>query len=297
MEAIRTNIDKNYSPYAKLFGARQTTKSGRCSVIVAHPNDEIVGGGCLISKLPNVRVVHVSTGAPQSLDEAQAAAYGDASEYAEARRRECLSALSLAHVPEDHVVELGLDQLQASFRMVHLTKRLLRFLQQTTPQILLTHAYEGGHPDHDAVAFATHVASRLLHKNGLMPPVIFEMAIHPSDEGAKVPEFLHKPLLESTTLMLDPKARALKEQMFNCFETQRQVMERSPLGPEKFRRAPVYNFRLPPHPGQLHYEKLDCEITGKAWREMASEALEELFMSGPLRLSLNSLDQAEDLAH
>jgi LmbE family N-acetylglucosaminyl deacetylase len=266
-------------------------------VIVAHPNDEIVAGGCLISKLPNVRIVHVSTGAPQSLEEVRAAGWDSVSSYTEARRRESLAALELANVTEERVMDFGMDQFEAPFRMVHLTKRLLRFLQQTMPQILLTHAYEGGHPDHDATAFAAHVAVRLLQKNGLKPPVIFEMAIYPSNEGAKVPEFLHSPLLESTTLMLDPKARALKEQMFSCFKSQRQVLVRSPLVSEKFRRAPVYNFRLPPHNGQLHYEKLNCEISGKHWREMATEALDELFLSGPLGLSMSSVDQSKDLAH
>jgi len=33
--------------------------------------------------------------------------------------------------------------------------------EQVKPNIVMTHAYEGGHPDHDALALACHIAREL----------------------------------------------------------------------------------------------------------------------------------------
>jgi LmbE family N-acetylglucosaminyl deacetylase len=273
MEALRTSPRKVHSPYAELFGARELNRRSRCLIVVAHPNDEIVGSGCLIAKLPNVRILHVSHGA-FAVQETQKAGFDIATE----RKRECLAALALAKVPSDRVVEFDLPQLEAPYKMVELTRSLLTFLQKNSSRIVLTHAYEGGHPDHDAVAFATHSAVRLLSQYGLKPPVIFEMAIYPDKNGLlKMPEFLHNPAGESTTLMLDSDALELKKRMFDCFKTQQQTLAQSPLGPEKFRQAPVYDFTRPPHDGKLHYEKLNLGVTGEQWRELAREAEQVLF--------------------
>jgi hypothetical protein len=103
------------------------------------------------------------------------------------------------------------------------------------------------------------------------------MAIYPGKNGlSKVPEFLFDASRESTTLVLDAKAVKLKRRMFECFATQREVIANTPLGPEKFRQAPIYDFRLPPYFGKLHYEKLEWGITGKEWRALARQALKTL---------------------
>lgn len=272
----------SHSLYAELFGSLQNSYT-RCSVIAAHPNDEIVGCGCLIAKLSNVRILHISNGAPRLVEEARAAGFDTIDDYAAARERECLAALSLAQITPELVINLDLKQFEASSHLVPLALNLVSFLQKTAPQVVLTHAYEGGHPDHDAAAFGTHAAVRLIEENGLKPPVIFEMAIYPGNQGmSKVPDFLHNPARESTTLVPDREARDLKLKMFACFKSQKQFLDKSPLGPEKFRQAPAYDFRLPPHVGKLHYERFDWGITGDTWRALACQALEELFEQSEL---------------
>jgi LmbE family N-acetylglucosaminyl deacetylase len=253
-------------------------RRSRCCVIAAHPNDEIVGGGCLISKLPNVVILHISNGCPRTLEEARELGFDSTAECAEARRNECLSALKLARVPHERVVDFGVNQLAVPLQLSQLSRRLLGFLQAAAPQIVLTHAYEGGHPDHDATAFAVHAATRLLEENGLKPPVVFEMALYPGqNDQSRIPEFLHHPSGEITTLMLDDNARDLKRRMFQCFPSQEHVLSESPLGPEKFRKAPNYDFTIAPHNGKLHYENFAWGLTGREWRAYAGEALEELF--------------------
>jgi LmbE family N-acetylglucosaminyl deacetylase len=266
------------SAHARLFGTGDLTQGMRCSVIVAHPADEVVGAGCLISKLVDVTVLHVTDGAPRDMQDAKAAGFEKRSEYAQARREECLAALAIAHVPDDRVVEFAVPDHCAAHCLVDLTKKIATFLQQSEADIVVTHPYEGAHPDHDATAFATHAALRLMKENGLKPPVLFEMALHPStDFKAKVAEFLPGSERETTTLLLDEQSQKLKQQMLACFETQRHSLEVSPLGPEKFRQPWTYDFTVPPHDGKLHYENFDWAPTRDEWQLLAREALAHLF--------------------
>jgi LmbE family N-acetylglucosaminyl deacetylase len=212
------------------------------------------------------------------LDEELMARFGNRFHYITARRRECEAALKLANVSREKIVEWGVPQLELSYQLVDLSKRLSKLFLEISPQVVLTHAYEGGHPDHDATAFAVHAAVRSIRRNGLKPPLIYEMAIYPGADGStKVPEFLLKASRESTTLTLDRVSAELKQRMFDCFATQEEILSETPLGPEKFREAPLYDFRLPPYFGKLHYEQLGLGMSGKKWRSLARQALRTLF--------------------
>lgn len=266
------------SAHAKLFGTGDLTRSMRCSVIVAHPGDEIVGAGCLISKLIDVTILHVTDGAPCDMRDAEAAGFCERADFAEARRQECLAALAIANVPEDRVLEFGINDRSASQCLARLSRRVMDFLQASAADIVLTHPYEGGHPDHDATAFATHAALRLLKDNGLRPPVLFEMALRPDkDFKAKRQEFLTGCERETTTLLLDKRAEELKQRMFDALETQRDCLEVSPVGPERFCQHMKYDFSLPPKRGKLHYENFDWAPLGEEWQLLAREALATLF--------------------
>lgn len=285
--ALSINRRTQYSPHSELFGSAEGAHRIRYAVVVAHPNDEIVGSACLISKRAPLAVVHVSNGAPDTIEEAQRAGFRSRREYAEARQQECISALALADIPPEKVIEWGLPQFEASYQLVDLSKRLMNLFRERGPQVVLTHAYEGGHPDHDATAFAVHAAVSMLRRNGLKPPMIYEMAIYPGNDGqSRVPEFLFASARESTTLVLDEPTARLKQQMFDCFSTQRDVLVDTPLGPEKFREAPVYDFRLPPYFRELQYEKLNWQLTGREWRSLARQALKALF---PRALMMSNL--------
>ena len=77
--------------------------------------------------------------------------------------------------------------------------------------------------------------------------------------------------------MLDRKARELKRRMFDYFETQGEVLKKSPIGPEKFRRPPSYDFTLAPHSDEANYENLSFGMTADEWQLLAREALRDLF--------------------
>jgi LmbE family N-acetylglucosaminyl deacetylase len=280
---------RHWSAHAKLFGTGPLNRSLHCAVIVAHPADEIVGAGCLISKLGDVSVLHTTDGAPKDLRDARAAGFNTREAYADARREECLAALAIADVPEERVVDLAVTADCAAECLTQLTRRIATFLQQTKANIVVTHPYEGAHPDHDATAFATHAALRLLKKNGFRPPAVFEMALHPGlDSLAKVPEFLPGSEGETTTLLLDERSQLLKQEMFACFETQRESLKASPIGPEKFRQPVHYDFRLPPAEGRLYYEDFEWAVPREQWQNFAREAWEDLFPAASAAKTNNS---------
>ena len=263
------------SAHTELFGSRELARKTRCAVIVAHPDDEVIGAGGLISRLSDVTVLHVTDGVPNGH---AGVGHLDRSETVRARRRECREALAIANVAPEHIVEFGVTSHQTPLKLAEVARRVASFLQATAPDVVLTHPYEGGHPDHDATAFATHAAIQLLRRNGFRPPSLFEIALHPARDGkGRVLDFLPSDAAEVTTLLLDKKARDLKRQMFACFAAPPEVQRENTLGRERFRRPLRYNFAAPPNDGNLFYEKV-ADVAGNVkWQSLVTEAWASLF--------------------
>ena len=57
-----------------------------------------------------------------------------------------------------------------------LTMSIAAVLREQQPDAVVTHAYEGSHPDHDAIAFAVQTACALLEMDGWKAPVRLEAA-------------------------------------------------------------------------------------------------------------------------
>jgi LmbE family N-acetylglucosaminyl deacetylase len=245
-------------------------------VIVAHPNDEVIGAGGLISRLRDVTVLHVTDGV--SDNNHPAGPNFQREETARQLRKECGTALALANVNDERIVGFGVPWRQAPLHLTELTRRIAAFLKQTEPDIVLTHPYEGGHPDHDATAFATHAALHLLRRNGFTPPSVFEIALHPARDGkSRVLDFLPNDAAEITTLLLDKKTRELKRQMFECLADQPALQRENSFARERFRRPPRYNFEAPPNGGNVIYQELTRGLDSSKWSTLVSDAWSNLF--------------------
>ena len=123
-------------------------------------------------------------------------------------------------------------------------------LVEHRPEVVLTHPYEGGHPDHDAVAFAVHAAA------GGMPaparPALLEMAYYHDGAGGEVwGGFAGHP---GSAIVLDGPALARKHSMVGCYRSQERVLARFPLNVERVRLAPDYDFTAAPPPGRFQYD-------------------------------------------
>ena len=277
------------------------------AVIAAHPDDEVIGAGGRLPRLKRCVLIQITDGAPVDMIDARKAGFQSREEYARTRRRELMAALSLADIKADQCLEIGLIDQEASFHLVELTHQLVRILADGKPEVVLTHPYEGGHPDHDAVALAVQAACKILPGKGSRPPVLIEFtsyharlpsssgpverSAHEKSRGGEYPtlpgdgeiirgEFLPYHHQEVTEVFLSEEERALKARMMNCFVTQKGILVHFPIGVERFRPAPDYDFTRPPHPGLLYYGHFSWGMTGHCFRSLAAQALHELGFRG-----------------
>lgn len=245
--------------------------------IVAHPGDEIIAAGGSLDQLPNARFLHVTNGAPRDLAMAVDDGFFDRLEYAEARKREFSEALKCAGIKEEQASELGFAAGEISRNLATLTMSIATALRETQPDVVVTHAYEGTHSDHDAIAFAVQTACALLESDGWKPPLRIEAAGY-TDWGGDgiVGEFVTPSFTEGVKLQLAPDRRRLKQCMLERMPTRLKRLRNVPLNTESFRVAPQYDFSEPPQEGVLHYEKSGDELNGRRWRRLADDALRAL---------------------
>src|SRR3972149_1548020 len=248
-------------------------------VVAAHPDDECVAAGALYKYLERAVFAHITDGAPRNLVDALARGFATASEYADARRLELHSALSLAGVRPQDCLQAGIADQEASKRLVDATEWVRDRIKGVEPETILTLAYEGGHPDHDAAAFAAHAAAALLRQEGVQPPPIIECSLyHAGDGGSRrmSPGFLPREDVEPITFILTEEDRRLKREMLDRFITQSGVLRFFTVEDERFRPAPKSDFTLPRHEGKLYYESFDWGQDGLLWREEAGRSLARL---------------------
>lgn len=222
------------------FGPKRTL------VVAAHPDDEIVGlGGHLPYLAPTVCIVHATDGAPP---------WADAS-LAQRREDEALAALAVGGVSQRSLVRFGFSDQRLVDDAADFARRLRELIVAFAPELVLSAPFEGGHPDHDACAWA--VASAVADTQAEH----WEWAsYHAAPDGA----FVAGAFLEDTSLMesisLSAEAAALKRRMFECHASQRDILELFDVGTESFRRAPRYDFTQRPAK-QMFYESRPWDMT------------------------------------
>jgi hypothetical protein len=120
-------------------------------------------------------------------------------------------------------------------------------------------------------------ACALLSRAGPPAPARFEFAGYHQRAGARVVGvFAADPACPAVEARLSAADRRRKTAALARFETQAPVLAWFPVGTERWRPAPTYDFRRPPPPGACLYDGFGWPLDGEAWRAQARTALAEL---------------------
>lgn len=258
----------------------------RLLVIAAHPDAETAGAASLLTTLPDCAVLHLSDGVPRDRAQWASGVAFSRDDYASQRRGEAVRALDIAGIEPSDIHCLGFQDQELVFHLTDLARELVRWMIALGPELVITHSYEGGHPDNDAAAFAASAARDLLLRSGQRAPMLLEMALYNGNGGElTVGQFVASDDVGPPQIQCAFRGAALdrKQEMLRCFES--QTDELAPffgLEYERFRPAPRYDFAAPPHFGPLYYEQCGLEMDGDTWRALAARARGELSLGARL---------------
>lgn len=249
----------------------------RAMLVFAHPDDETVALGARLGRFRSAILVHATDGAPRNEQDSRAKGFASLDDYRQAREEELTRALAISGLRGIQRERLGIPDQEASLHLPFLVRELERLLAQHKPEVIFTHPYEGGHPDHDACAFAVHRAIALLRKRGEAAPEIVEAAFyHAGRNGIEAGDFLptdEEPV--PAEYLLTEEERRRKQARLACFTTQRETLRNFSLTYERFRIAPHYDFSQLPHSGEILYDRFPWGATSDRFCELARAAEEQ----------------------
>jgi LmbE family N-acetylglucosaminyl deacetylase len=257
----------------------------RALLVFAHPDDESIGLGARLGRLASGRCVHLTDGAPRNGADSRAHGFEAVDAYRHAREEELRDALITAGAADMRREALGIPDQEAALHLVDLTRALTQLLKDEPADVVFTHPFEGGHPDHDACAFAVRRAVSSLRAQRGHAPLVVECAFyHRGNGGLETGVFLDSNLggARTTEVVRDLSAaeRERKTATLRCFATQQRTLGPFSVGRESFRISPEYDFHQPPHPGPAYYDSFGwgttseglCALTRAADRILANGA-------------------------
>jgi LmbE family N-acetylglucosaminyl deacetylase len=238
----------------------------RVLAVVAHPDDEVLGfGGRMSHVAAQLHVAYVSDGAPDDERFYRPLGFERRADYAGARRAEMRRSLALAGLAASQTHELGVVDQHVTSSLERVVEWLMALIARVAPDAVLTHAYEGGHPDHDATACAVHVAlHRLGFGQGRFRPLWEFASYHARGSELVRGQFIPDPAHAEERIQLDAATRELKLRLLDCHATQREFLWTFPVDAEAFRVAPEYDFLRPPA-APFFYDRMDWGVSGAAF--------------------------------
>src|SRR5882757_2365313 len=111
-----------------------------CLIVAPHPDDETIGAGAWMDRhrlSHHVKVLHLTSGSPRDPSDAKAAGFRTRKEYAAARRRELLEALSLVGIARRSLRSLGYVDRDVYLHMPDLVARMAALVTKLRPSVVL----------------------------------------------------------------------------------------------------------------------------------------------------------------
>lgn len=233
------------------------------ALVVAHADDETLWAGSALPRLSSCRLIHLTDSAPRSMIDAHRLGIDRREDYARLRAAELDAALAeLGAAPERIAYDVP-DQETAD-HLPELVERLANDCRGVSA--VITHPYEGGHPDHDSAALAARIVADRLGC------ALVEFACYAEFDGTRVfGRFWPGP--PEHTRPLSPFERGAVARALAAHASQRDVIGDYLPDAERWREAPRYDFMRPPPPGRSLYDRFGWAITSERWRERARAAL------------------------
>jgi LmbE family N-acetylglucosaminyl deacetylase len=242
-------------------------------VVAAHPDDETIAVGGLLQTVPELILIHLTKGVPRDLSYAINADCMSRESYADMRLSELWNAMKFGNIKIGLYANFNLTDQETSFNMAGIAFRLAKFIRDNKPALLFTHAYEGGHPDHDTASFATRAALKMLLNENSPIPKLYEFPIYNNhNDQSLYNTFIPYKEEMGVEIALDEEKIAKKKKMLKQFISQKKIISKMSINTERFRLAPQYDFTIKPHNGILFYEVFNWGITWKYWQFLADEA-------------------------
>lgn len=247
-------------------------------VVVAHADDETIALGGRMERFKEATFIHVTDGAPRNEEDSRAHGFKSLDDYREARAAELKNMFDQAGLHRASSVGLSFRDQEASLNLVQITRQIAQQIAAHEPEIIFTHPYEGGHPDHDACAFAVHHAVEMNRARGGGRPLILEAPFyHAGAAGFETGRFLRLDgWMPEIAYELSEEERERKRKLIACFATQSETLKGFGDAWERFRIAPVYDFTRPPHEGKLLYEHYPWGMSAERFCQLAADAEAEL---------------------
>lgn len=249
-------------------------QEGRSLIIAAHPDDETIGLGARLPAMKELAAVIFATdGAPRNGIDARLAGCSSWQEYALLRRHEAQAVLDAAGQIAA-LVCLNIADQQVVHKLQDVIDAVILLLQEHRPEVIYTHPYEGGHPDHDAVSFAVNMAVSSISPEQKAPRVYEFASYHAAPDGIETERFLPHQESQVEDLVLTDEQADAKRGLLHLYASQQRVLSMFPVQREPIRLAPAYDYTKAPHTGKLLYERQQWGVTdGRHWRELAATVL------------------------
>jgi LmbE family N-acetylglucosaminyl deacetylase len=249
---------------------------GTTVIVVAHPDDEVIGFGALMQQMRRPVVVFATDGAPH--DPYFWKDYGSREAYAEVRRQEARAALAIAGAEPVFLsdrVSGGIADQELFRRLSQAAEAYARVVDEIRPHALLTLSYEGGHPDHDSACFLSTLIGRQMEI-----PVWESPLYHRDPDGKGVVQKFHQRSGEEVEIKVEEDAIRKKLEMFHTYKSQKLVLDGFRPEVERFRPLANYDFTKRPMSWKLNYEFWQWKMSGDEVAQAFADYLHSSEMSG-----------------
>lgn len=209
-------------------------------LLVAHPDDESIAAGLLLQRLRHAHIVFCADGPswwpPDWL------IYSLPHKRAQLRRQEAYRAIGITG--KNHRIQfLGYPDGWLITHLENAYRALADLLRVWQPQYVVTHAFEGGHEDHDACSFLACQLSKVFDFQ------VWEMPLYYRDASTGT-------IIRQTFARDDPDSEIIipasdsefkvKQAMLSAHQSQRAIVAGFDPTIEKFRPQPTYDYSRAP---------------------------------------------------